>query len=312
MLAAALAVGSAAGAQAATVNLTSFDRAASRRRPAGAQGLPGRPEVSNLHVETFEGKPAWNGTSGTTQSAEHQGRQLHQHQRLGHGAGHSVINGGTGLEVRGDNDMAWGRYNADELAPGIGGNWLDSNDTHGMRWDIAGLGKFNALAFFLIDAADVGAQVLDQGRRHALLDDPRRRRPHPRRQHPAGDHPARQAVDSLTVELFNDRLNDGFGVDGAIGGAYRAGAGAAGGGAPRLRPPRLRRLPAPARRRGAEGPAPPGAARRPCFRRARPQGARGSIPRPVSRPGWRLDPAIPADPQCICRCMRRACVVHVL
>ena len=25
---------------------------------------------------------------------------------------------------------------------------------------------------------------------------------------------------------------------------------------------------------------------------------------------WRLDPAIPADPQCICRCMRRACVVH--
>ena len=54
--------------------------------------------------------------------------------------------------------------------PAIGGNWLDSNDTHGMRWDIAGLGKFNTLSFFLIDAADVGAQVLDQGRRHALLD----------------------------------------------------------------------------------------------------------------------------------------------
>jgi hypothetical protein len=127
-----------------------------------------------------------------------------------------VINGGAGLEVRGDNDMAWGRYNADELAPGIGGEWLDSNDTQGMRWDIAGLGKFNTLSFFLIDAADVGAkfsikvgdtlfsQILGAGGRTLdgniqlvtiLLD---------------------RTVDSLSVALFNDRLNDGFGVDGAM------------------------------------------------------------------------------------------------
>ena len=77
-----------------------------------------------------------------------------------------------------------------------------------------GLGKFNSLSFFLIDAADVGAssikvgetlfsQVLGAGGRTLngniqlvtiLLP---------------------QAVSHLTVELINNRLNDGFGIDGA-------------------------------------------------------------------------------------------------
>lgn len=108
--------------------------------------------------------------------------------------------------------MRWGRFSTSDV---LGGKWLDSNDTYGMKWDIGGLGKFNSLSFFLIDAADVGAkfsikvgetlfsQVLGAGGRALngniqlvtiLLP---------------------QAVSHLTVELFNNRLNDGFGIDGA-------------------------------------------------------------------------------------------------
>ncbi len=120
------------------------------------------------------------------------------------------------LQVRDDNAMIWGRYNANALPPGlVGGNWLDSNDNTGMEWKIGGLGTFNALAFFVIDAADVGGKfsikVGDQvfsdlagGKRLAngnihfvriLLD---------------------AAVSDLTVQLMHDRTNDGFGIDGAM------------------------------------------------------------------------------------------------
>ena len=47
----------------------------------------------------------------------------------------SAIHGGAGLEVRSDNSMPWGRYNADALPAGLGGQWLDSNDTQGMTGD---------------------------------------------------------------------------------------------------------------------------------------------------------------------------------
>jgi hypothetical protein len=134
---------------------------------------------------------------------------------MGPGTGQSVINGGTSLEVRSDNGMAWGRYNADGSGGLISGNWIDSNDNHGMRWDVDTGAKFNALSFFLIDAADVGGKfsmkigdtlystILGGDGRLAngniqlvtiLLD---------------------KAVSSLTVELFHNRTNDGFGVDGA-------------------------------------------------------------------------------------------------
>jgi hypothetical protein len=82
-----------------------------------------------------------------------------------------------------------------------------------MRWDIEGVGKFNALAFFVLDAADVGGRFsikvgdtlysdlaaggrLGNGNVHfvrILLP---------------------EAVDSLTVALMHDRTNDGFGIDG--------------------------------------------------------------------------------------------------
>ena len=111
--------------------------------------------------------------------------------------------------------MPWGRYNTDGLHGLISGNWVDSNDNHGMRWEVDTGAKFNALAFFLIDAADAGGKfslkvgdtlystllgghgVTKNGNIQLvtiLLDKP---------------------VSSLAVELFHDRTNDGFGVDGA-------------------------------------------------------------------------------------------------
>ena len=211
-----LTVGLATGAEAATVNLTSFARA----DLAGARQARGdflaEHSVSNLHLETFEGRPAWNGTSGTTNPQNTNVGSFTSIGDLGHGAGLSAINGGAGLEVRGDNSMPWGRYNADELAGGLGGQWLDSNDTRGMSWDVSGVGTFNALSFFLIDAADVGARfsIMVGDTLYARV---------------LGAHGRTlngniqlvtilldEAVDTLSVRLFNDRLNDGFGVDGAM------------------------------------------------------------------------------------------------
>jgi hypothetical protein len=208
IVAAALFVG--AGVQAATFNMTSFERPQLEGAQQAREDFLAGHSLKSLNVETFEGNKAWDGSSGTRNP---QNTKVGSFTSLGGiGSGHAAINGGTGLEVRGDNEMPWGRYNSDKLA--LGGTYLDSNDTAGMRWDIGGLGKFNALAFFVIDAADVGAKfsidvggtlyanVLGTGGRTAngniqlvtiLLD---------------------EAVESLTVKLFNDRLNDGFAIDG--------------------------------------------------------------------------------------------------
>jgi MYXO-CTERM domain-containing protein len=164
-------------------------------------------------LETFEGHPAWNGASGTSNPRN---TNVGSFTTLGgHGTGGAAVNGGRSLEVRGDNTMPWGRYNTDTTSNSLGGNWLDTNDTYGMKWEVAGLGRFDTLAFFLTDVADVGAtfsiKVGDElfsdiagstgrianGSIHLIriaLD---------------------RAVENLTVELIHDRLNDGFGIDGA-------------------------------------------------------------------------------------------------
>ncbi len=210
----ALSMALAAGAEAATVNLTSFNRSDLVGAQKAHDDFLSQYTVKSQRSETFGDKAAWNGSTGTTNPRD---TSVGSFTTLGGtGSGASHINGGTGLEVRGDNNMNWGRFNADRLDNDlIGGKWLDSNDTLGMKWEIGGLGAFNALSFFLIDAADVGgkfsikvgeslfSQVLGAGGRTAngniqlvtiLLP---------------------EAVSNLTVELFNDRLNDGFGIDGA-------------------------------------------------------------------------------------------------
>jgi hypothetical protein len=221
--AALLVIASASAASAAALRITEFaqsDAAAARAAHAafmagedlavfGAGGHFGAgTQVKESRVETFAGFQAWNGTTGTTNPVTSVGTFT---SLGGTGHGHSAINGGTGLEVRNDNPFRWGRHSVMDPA---NGNWLDSNDTYGMRWEIGGLGQFNALGFFLTDVADVGAKfsLMIGGTLHEhviggdgrlangiihwvqiLLDD---------------------AVDSLVVEMRHDRLNDGFGIDG--------------------------------------------------------------------------------------------------
>jgi hypothetical protein len=214
VLAAALAMTPFA-ASAATVNLQEFDRSAlASAQKARGDSLAGY-QLKSLTAETFENQKAWDGTSGTKNPQSTKVGSFTALTDLGRGTGQSVIGGGDGLEVRNDNAMAWGRYNADGSNGLIAGNWIDSNDNHGMRWDVETGGKFNALSFFLIDAADVGGKfsmkvgdtlystLLGGGGKLAngniqlvtiLLD---------------------KAVSNLTVEMFHDRTNDGFGIDGA-------------------------------------------------------------------------------------------------
>ena len=192
LLAAALSVGLAAGAQAATVTLTSFVRADLAGARQARTDFLAENKVSNLHVETFEGTPAWNGTSGTSNPQNTNVGSFTSIDTLGHGAGLSAINGGKGLEVRSDNSMPWGRYNADALPGGLGGQWLDSNDTQGMNWQVERPRQLQRAVLLPDRRRRRRRQILDHGRRHALCAGARGRWADAERQCPAGHHPARR------------------------------------------------------------------------------------------------------------------------
>lgn len=204
----------AVSASAAVLDITSFDRsehaAAQGALSAFQQGtdLGAGKTMTGVRTESFAGFQAWNGTSGDVNPNTAVGAFT---ALGGHGNGGSAINGGTGLQVRNEDPWKWGRFNSS----GAGGNWLDSNDTLGMRWNVKSEGGFNAIGFLLTDVADAGARfsikvgdtlfsdLLGASGRLAngsiqlvriLL-------------------PA--TVTNLTVELRNSRRNDGFGIDGA-------------------------------------------------------------------------------------------------
>lgn len=168
-------------------------------------------KLTNLHTETFEDQKAWNGTSGTANPHDTNVGSFSAFG--GAGSGQSRIGNGAALQVRGDNDMRWGRYNND-ASRALGGQWLDSNDNRGMRWEIGGVGAFDTIAFFVTDVADVGGKFsirigdtlysdlamgakLASGNIHLV------------------QIMLSEAVTNLTVELMHDRTNDGFGIDGA-------------------------------------------------------------------------------------------------
>ena len=167
--------------------------------------------VSIKGQETFESHKAWDGHSGSTNPQQ---TKVGSFSSFGaKGSGQSVIGDTSKLQVRADDTMPWGRYSTSGAS--LGGHWLDSNDNLGMKWEVSGLGKFNTLAFFVLDAADVGGKfsikvgdtlysnlagaegTLRNGNVQLvkiLLS---------------------EAVTNLTVELMHDRTNDGFGIDGA-------------------------------------------------------------------------------------------------
>lgn len=211
LTAAVLAAASAAGAVTARLEIDRFDRADLAAAQAAKAGFLAGHTVGNLRSEGFESYTPWGTGAG---SQDPKGTRVGDFSAYGHaGSGRSVVGDGAKLQVRSDATMRWGRYGTEGLPPGLGGNWLDSNDNTGMRWDIAGLGEFNVLAFFLIDVADVGGRfsikVGDQlfsdlagGQRLAN----------------GNIHFVRilfdGVLDDLTLHLMHDRTNDGFAVDG--------------------------------------------------------------------------------------------------
>lgn len=213
---AALVSASAAGAltlskNGVTLQIDRFDRTAL----ASAQGARGdflaAHTVQNFHAEGFEGYQAWNGSHGTS---DPQNTAVGAFSAIGtHGTGGSVVNDGLSTEVRNDNDMRWGRYNADSGI--LGGKWLDSNDNQGMKWDISGIGEFNSVAFFVIDAADVGGKFKIKVGDTKFTD-----LAGSKRLKSGNIHFVRialdAAVDQLTVKLKHHRSNDGFAIDGAM------------------------------------------------------------------------------------------------
>jgi len=205
----ALAVaGLASVASAATLDITYFDRSQAGAAQAALDAFRSGKSVTASKTETFEGLRAWDGARGAANPNTRVGKFT---SLGGHGTGRSSVNGGTKLQVRNDDPWVWGRYNTS----GVDGNWLDSNDTHGMRWQAEGLGKFNAIAFLLTDAADVGAKlsITADGETFAHRIGAQGRLANGSIQFVRILLP--KAVDKLTVELRNNKLNDGFGIDNA-------------------------------------------------------------------------------------------------
>ncbi len=200
--AAALTMGSAAVA--ASLNITSFAPSDVSGALTYSQSLQKSGEAS-VH-EDFESFNAWGTAGGTQNPLTNVGAFT---SIGGKGQGSSVVGNAKHLQVRGDAPMAWNRVNTTDG----GNNWLDSNDTYGMNWEVGGLPAFNALSFILTDVADQGgkfsikigdtlfSEVLGGSGR--LVD--------------GGIYVVSillpEAVNSLTVLLQNSTLKDGFGID---------------------------------------------------------------------------------------------------
>jgi hypothetical protein len=199
------------GAFAATVNL-SVDRFERNELGANAGAVSSFLDgVSIKGQETFETYKAWDGASGSTNP---QKTKVGSFTSFGaKGSGQSVIGDTSKLQVRSDDSMPWGRYSTSGAA--LGGHWLDSNDNLGMKWEVSGLGKFNTLAFFVLDAADVGGKfsikVGDTLYSNLAGAEGKLRNGNVQ----LVKILLSEAVTNLTVELMHDRTNDGFGIDGA-------------------------------------------------------------------------------------------------
>lgn len=94
-----------------------------------------------------------------------------------------------------------------------GRTYLDSNDTFGMSWTIAGLGLFDHVFFTMSDVADSGATF-------TLLANGDQVGPTISKQRNGAINMVMlsfgTAIDSLTLDLRHSRLNDGFSIDDAV------------------------------------------------------------------------------------------------
>jgi hypothetical protein len=215
LVAAALMPGSDAGATStATLRTDIFHRTTRDDAVAARDAFLASNIVSNFHLETFNGFKAWDGVSGTS---DPQNTAIGSFSGIGKekGSGYTAVNGGKHVEVRSLGNRAFrtsGRFNPER----INQNYLDSNDKRGVKVEVSGIGKFNALAFFLVDVADEGATFsIHAGKQkfsaiagadgelrnssilfvRILLD---------------------KAVSNLTVRFKHNKTNDGFGIAGAM------------------------------------------------------------------------------------------------
>ena len=143
-------------AAAATVDLhsTRFDRSQLSAAQAMAE-LSGA--ASTLNVETFRGIQGLGTRSNGTANPKH--TKVGSFTAFGECRQRpGEVGDGGKLQVRADTACP-GAATAPIANVPLGGNWLDSNDNLGMQAGISGAsGKFNAVAFFVTDAADVGGK----------------------------------------------------------------------------------------------------------------------------------------------------------
>jgi hypothetical protein len=115
-------------------------------------------------------------------------------------------NTGTGAYLR--DNVTYGRVNTT-----VGGDqFLDSNDTYGITWQVAGLGMFDRLFFTISDLADSGANFSLLANGDTILSVAKGR----------GNGTVDMvmlsfgtAISELTLTLRQSKLNDGFGIDDA-------------------------------------------------------------------------------------------------
>ena len=166
-------------ATAATVenfSFTSFGRSDLSAARSEMSSFLATHTVSNLRLETFEGYGAWNGqparpTRRTPRSAASPPSAA---------PAPATRWSAPARSRRCARTTTCAGAATTPTAGALGGKWLDSNDNTGINWQIGGVGKFNALGLLRDRRGGRGRQVLDQGRRHALLR-PRRRRRQARR-----------------------------------------------------------------------------------------------------------------------------------
>lgn len=204
-----LAAASAAGAATVDLSYGTFTRANLAQAQAAASTFASG--LSSIRYEGFESYQPW-GTGSGTQDLRN--TAVGSFTPFGTtGSGRSVVGSGAALQVRADNAMYWGRYNDNGTGGLQPGHWLDSNDNRGITWKIDGIGSFDRIGFFLGDVADVGGKfsikVGDTLYRDIAGADGRLAN--------GNLHYVRillsEMVDSLTIKLFHDVANDGFGID---------------------------------------------------------------------------------------------------
>lgn len=207
-----LAISTPVGAATVDLDYVTFNRSklakAQTERNAFHAALDGK-----IRVEGFEGYKPWGVGKGTQDLRNTKVGSFTPFGKTG--TGNAVVGSGSKLQVRKDNSMRWGRYNLDGSGGQKHGNWLDSNDNRGIKWQVKGVGEFDRVGFFLSDIADVGGKFsikvgdtvyrdlangakLKNGNIHfvrILLD---------------------EAVDKLTIKFSHNISDDGFGIDGVV------------------------------------------------------------------------------------------------